>query len=78
MLYVSLMQINYVNVGKDTYLLEVPESLGGSVPRNYTLQASKKACVVHISVNCVTASFYNILFLSFLTIRDIFGTGHPK
>ncbi|XP_078179988.1 MUTS homolog 6 [Carex rostrata] len=34
--------INYVNVGKDKYLLEVPESLGGSVPRNYTLQASKK------------------------------------
>ncbi|KAJ3677409.1 hypothetical protein LUZ60_003133 [Juncus effusus] len=34
--------INYVNVGKDTYLLEVPERLRESIPRNYELQSSKK------------------------------------
>uniref|UniRef100_A0A804UDM6 DNA mismatch repair protein n=1 Tax=Zea mays TaxID=4577 RepID=A0A804UDM6_MAIZE len=34
--------VNYVNVGKDMYLIEVPESLGGSVPRNYELQSTKK------------------------------------
>ncbi|KAJ3705799.1 hypothetical protein LUZ61_009504 [Rhynchospora tenuis] len=34
--------IDYVTVGKDTYLLEVPESSRGSVPRNYELQSSKK------------------------------------
>jgi hypothetical protein len=72
-----MMQINYVNVGKDAYLLEVPESLGGSVPRNYELQSSKKVCVVHISsINCITTSSYNILF--HLQIRDISGTGRPK
>lgn len=62
------MQINYVNVGKDKYLLEVPESLGGSVPRNYTLQASKKVCVVHISVNSVTTSFIMFCFFHLLQI----------
>ncbi|KAF8657666.1 hypothetical protein HU200_059821 [Digitaria exilis] len=34
--------VNYVNVGKDMYLLEVPESLRGSVPANYQLQSTKK------------------------------------
>lgn len=34
--------INYVTVGKDLYLLEVPEGLRGAVPRNYELQSSKK------------------------------------
>jgi len=34
--------VNYVDVGKDMYLIEVPESLGGSVPRNYELQSTKK------------------------------------
>lgn len=34
--------INYVTVGKETYLLEVPESLQGSVPRDYELRSSKK------------------------------------
>ncbi|CAO2194436.1 unnamed protein product, partial [Urochloa humidicola] len=33
---------NYVNVGKDMYLIEVPEDLGGSVPENYELQYTKK------------------------------------
>ncbi|CAN6166912.1 unnamed protein product [Urochloa humidicola] len=33
---------NYVNVGKDMYLIEVPEDLGGSVPENYELQSTKK------------------------------------
>ncbi|TVU09494.1 hypothetical protein EJB05_42970, partial [Eragrostis curvula] len=33
---------NYVNVGKDMYLIEVPESLGGSVPEDYELQSTKK------------------------------------
>lgn len=49
------MQISYVNVGKDTYLLEVPESLGGSVPRNYELQSSKKVCVGTYISNCVSS-----------------------
>ncbi|XP_071726644.1 DNA mismatch repair protein MSH6 [Rutidosis leptorrhynchoides] len=34
--------INYVNVGKDSYLLEVPESLCASIPRDYERQSSKK------------------------------------
>uniref|UniRef100_K3ZQ28 DNA mismatch repair protein n=1 Tax=Setaria italica TaxID=4555 RepID=K3ZQ28_SETIT len=34
--------VDYVNVGKDMYLIEVPESLGGSVPGNYELQSTKK------------------------------------
>ncbi|KAL6130450.1 hypothetical protein ACLB2K_068829 [Fragaria x ananassa] len=34
--------ITYVTVGKDAYLLEVPESLGGSVPQDYELSSSKK------------------------------------
>ncbi|XP_047334362.1 DNA mismatch repair protein MSH6-like [Impatiens glandulifera] len=34
--------INYVTIGKDSYLLEVPESLSKSIPRNYELQSSKK------------------------------------
>nr|GEV31394.1 DNA mismatch repair protein MSH6 [Tanacetum cinerariifolium] len=32
--------INYVTIGKDSYLLEVPES--GSLPSDYELQSSKK------------------------------------
>lgn len=40
--YSTTIQVNYVNVGKDMYLIEVPESLGGSVPRNYELQSTKK------------------------------------
>ncbi|KAF6156960.1 hypothetical protein GIB67_039721 [Kingdonia uniflora] len=34
--------ITYVTVGKDLYLLEVPESLQGCVPRDYELRSSKK------------------------------------
>ncbi|KAL1061026.1 hypothetical protein V6Z11_1Z050200 [Gossypium hirsutum] len=34
--------ITYVTIGKDSYLLEVPESLRGSVPRDYELCSSKK------------------------------------
>lgn len=34
--------ITYVTIGKDLYLLEVPESLRGSVPRDYELRSSKK------------------------------------
>ncbi|KAK9088185.1 hypothetical protein Scep_027267 [Stephania cephalantha] len=34
--------ITYVTVGKDVYLLEVPESLRGSIPRDYELRSSKK------------------------------------
>ncbi|KAL5560992.1 hypothetical protein UlMin_030739 [Ulmus minor] len=34
--------IDYVTVGKDSYLLEVPESLRGCVPRDYELRSSKK------------------------------------
>lgn len=34
--------ITYVTVGKETYLLEVPESMGGCVPRDYELRSSKK------------------------------------
>ncbi|KAJ1289623.1 hypothetical protein BS78_02G178900 [Paspalum vaginatum] len=36
------VSVNYVNVGRDMYLIEVPEKLGGSVPRNYELQSTKK------------------------------------
>jgi hypothetical protein len=36
------VQANYVNVGKDMYLIEVPESLGASVPEDYELQSTKK------------------------------------
>ncbi|GMH02314.1 hypothetical protein Nepgr_004153 [Nepenthes gracilis] len=34
--------ILYVTVGKESYLLEVPESLSSSVPREYELRSSKK------------------------------------
>ncbi|TYI19204.1 hypothetical protein ES332_A07G148900v1 [Gossypium tomentosum] len=34
--------ITYVTIGKDSYLLEVPESLRGSVARDYELCSSKK------------------------------------
>lgn len=36
------VKITYVTVGKEAYLLEVPESLRGSVPRDYELRSSKK------------------------------------
>lgn len=38
----AYLQINYVTIGKDSYLLEVPESLCKSIPREYELQSSKK------------------------------------
>ncbi|XP_030532528.2 DNA mismatch repair protein MSH6 [Rhodamnia argentea] len=34
--------ITYVNIGKEAYLLEVPESLRGKVPHDYELRSSKK------------------------------------
>ncbi|GAB4841765.1 DNA mismatch repair protein msh6 [Ancistrocladus abbreviatus] len=34
--------ITFVTVGKESYLLEVPEHLRGSVPRDYELRSSKK------------------------------------
>ncbi|XP_020521076.1 DNA mismatch repair protein MSH6 isoform X2 [Amborella trichopoda] len=34
--------INYVSVGKDHYLLEVPESLQQNIPRDYELRSSRK------------------------------------
>uniref|UniRef100_A0A0R0F1Q3 DNA mismatch repair protein n=1 Tax=Glycine max TaxID=3847 RepID=A0A0R0F1Q3_SOYBN len=34
--------ITYVNVGKDTYLLEVPENLSKNIPRDYELRSSRK------------------------------------
>ncbi|KAF8006661.1 hypothetical protein BT93_K0846 [Corymbia citriodora subsp. variegata] len=34
--------ITYVNIGKEAYLLEVPESLRGKVPPDYELRSSKK------------------------------------
>ncbi|KAK4765995.1 hypothetical protein SAY87_007637 [Trapa incisa] len=34
--------ISYVSVGKETYLLEVPERLRGSIPHDYELRSSKK------------------------------------
>ncbi|CAL5081395.1 unnamed protein product [Urochloa decumbens] len=37
-----LRQVKYVNVGKDMYLIEVPEDMRGSVPENYELQCTKK------------------------------------
>lgn len=38
----TMVQVDYVNVGKDVYLIEVPESLKGFVPGNYELQSTKK------------------------------------
>ncbi|KAK7396957.1 hypothetical protein VNO78_18120 [Psophocarpus tetragonolobus] len=34
--------ITYVNIGKDTYLLEVPENLSRNIPRDYELRSSRK------------------------------------
>ncbi|XP_008451484.1 DNA mismatch repair protein MSH6 isoform X2 [Cucumis melo] len=34
--------ITYVTVGKETHLLEVPESLQGNIPQTYELRSSKK------------------------------------
>ena len=39
------LQINFVTVGKETYLLEVPESLRGNIPRDYELRSSKKVSI---------------------------------
>ncbi|XP_021770096.1 DNA mismatch repair protein MSH6-like isoform X2 [Chenopodium quinoa] len=38
----GITSITYVTIGKDIYLLEVPERLSGSVPRDYELRSSKK------------------------------------
>lgn len=46
MIFCLLFQINYVTVGKDEYLLEIPESLSGSVPHDYELCSSKKVKIV--------------------------------
>lgn len=37
-------------MGKDTFLLEVPESLRGAVPKNYELQSSKKVSNVNVRI----------------------------
>ncbi|RAL49223.1 hypothetical protein DM860_014441 [Cuscuta australis] len=37
--------IKYVTVGKDSYLLEVPESLSQCIPQEYELQSSKKGYI---------------------------------
>lgn len=37
-----ICQITYVTVGKEAYLLEVPESLRGSIPHDYELRSSRK------------------------------------
>ncbi|XP_027349607.1 DNA mismatch repair protein MSH6 [Abrus precatorius] len=34
--------INYVNIGKETYLLEVPENLSRNIPQDYELRSSRK------------------------------------
>ncbi|XP_045796894.1 DNA mismatch repair protein MSH6 [Trifolium pratense] len=34
--------ISYVHIGKDTYLLEVPENLSENIPRDYERRSSKK------------------------------------
>ncbi|KAF7818144.1 DNA mismatch repair protein MSH6 [Senna tora] len=34
--------ITYVSVGKEAYLLEVPESIRGNIPQNYELRSSRK------------------------------------
>ncbi|KAL2345471.1 hypothetical protein Fmac_006756 [Flemingia macrophylla] len=34
--------ITYVNIGKDAYLLEVPENLSRNIPRDYELRSSRK------------------------------------
>lgn len=39
---VGWLQITYVTIGKDAYLLEVPESLRESIPQDYELRSSKK------------------------------------
>ncbi|KAL8142654.1 hypothetical protein V2J09_015686, partial [Rumex salicifolius] len=38
----GISSITYVTVGKDSYLLEVPEALCGSIPKEYELKSSKK------------------------------------
>lgn len=38
----DVLQIDFVTIGKDAYLLELPESLRGIVPRDYELRSSKK------------------------------------
>ncbi|KAL9668414.1 hypothetical protein QQ045_002795 [Rhodiola kirilowii] len=37
--------IDFVTVGKDTYLLEIPEDMSGSVPKNYERRSSRKGYV---------------------------------
>lgn len=39
---IYLLQISYITVGKEAYLLEVPESLCGNIPLDYELRSSRK------------------------------------
>ncbi|PPS13468.1 hypothetical protein GOBAR_AA07123 [Gossypium barbadense] len=50
--------ITYVTIGKDSYLLEVPESLRGSVPRDYELCSSKKMGYAFLSCNFQVGCLY--------------------
>ncbi|PIA61132.1 hypothetical protein AQUCO_00300566v1, partial [Aquilegia coerulea] len=54
--------INYVTIGKDLYLLEVPESLQGSIPRDYELRSSKKLSQIQRG-GCVCLGFVYLFLL---------------
>lgn len=60
------LQINYVTVGKDAYLLEVPESLCHSISQEYELQASKKVTS--------SISWYPIVIFIRINIKNL----HPE
>jgi hypothetical protein len=51
------VQVDYVNVGKDTYLIEVSESLKRSVPSNYEMQSTKK--VTRRDFSCIWIQVWN-------------------
>ncbi|KAJ7973051.1 DNA mismatch repair protein [Quillaja saponaria] len=40
--YLETQSISYVTIGKEAYLLEVPESSRGTIPQDYELRSSKK------------------------------------
>ena len=41
-----------MTVGKETHLLEVPESLQGNIPQTYELRSSKKVGATFLSFVC--------------------------
>lgn len=56
----DFLQICYVTIGKDAYLLEVPESLTQEIPEEFELRSSKK--VQYLAMHSVLLEWVDCLF----------------